>query len=287
MLFTARSRSPSPTLRTPQASPPASPVSSAPSTPPALRIDRLDLEDEHYVRFENYIDDNDIDADDDDNNDGNNNDDNANTAPSLPGVSQFWHDVQTNNRPVRTQVPRGFRSRLNEMRPLNLGRCDVPCPYCGAKHWIGERKSGSSKRNPVFQDCCKAGKIDIASLPDPPPLLMALWDGSDPRSAEFRKNIRKYNSAFAFTSFQYSQNQSVTALGGFQVFQIHGAAYHLQGHIGQAQPDKEPRFAQLYFYDADEVFIIYPPLSSITPFPLTRSLTLIIGQHLPAHSLQP
>jgi hypothetical protein len=87
---------------------------------------------------------------------------------------------------------------------------------------------------------------------DPPEPLKSLWDGTNPRSAEFRKHARKYNSAFAFASFQYGERGGPGPRRGIQTFQIQGAVYHLQGPLGPAPADKEPRFAQLYFYEPEE-----------------------------------
>jgi hypothetical protein len=122
---------------------------------------------------------------------------------------------------------------------------------------MNERKRNSSKAQPVFEKCCKGGRVKLPPLPDPPQPLKGLWDGTDRRSADFRKKARKYNSAFAFTSFQYGERNQGTARGGVQAFQIQGVTYHMQGPLGQARPGKEPRFAQLYFYEPDEVCMAF------------------------------
>jgi hypothetical protein len=49
-----------------------------------------------------------------------------------------------------------------------------------------------------------------------------------PKATEFRRNIRRYNGALAFTSAMY---QADTRVDGFVPFQIQGELYHLQGPL--------------------------------------------------------
>ena len=48
--------------------------------------------------------------------------------------------------------------------------------------------------------CCSSGKVQLASLQDPPLLLKSLLLGDSEKSRHFLANIRKYNSAFQMTS---------------------------------------------------------------------------------------
>lgn len=38
------------------------------------------------------------------------------------------------------------------------------CIYCGAKFWMDERDSNSSKFSPSFATCCAGGKVNLPSL---------------------------------------------------------------------------------------------------------------------------
>ncbi|KAF2183701.1 hypothetical protein K469DRAFT_582453, partial [Zopfia rhizophila CBS 207.26] len=63
----------------------------------------------------------------------------------------------------------------------------------------------------------------------------------------FRTNFRGYNSVFAFTSIDCTPiDRGITS--GVQVFQIHGAFYHVQRPL-EPEPGAAPRYAQLYFHD--------------------------------------
>jgi hypothetical protein len=50
----------------------------------------------------------------------------------------------------------------------DLGSMDVVCHWCGARHWMGERVSHSSRSNPIFPLCCNSGKVVLPFLRDPP-----------------------------------------------------------------------------------------------------------------------
>ena len=81
-----------------------------------------------------------------------------------------------------------------------MGRMDVPCSECGALHWICERLTRSSKRDPEFGTCCFIWKIKLPKVEDSPVELLNYLKGQDPISKSFRENIRQYNNALAMTS---------------------------------------------------------------------------------------
>jgi hypothetical protein len=137
----------------------------------------------------------------------------------------------------------------------NLGRMDVKCPDCHALHWMSERLTKSSKRNPKFGTCCLSGKISLPQL-DPPPIeLRNLLFGQDTDSKHFRQNIRKYNNALAMTSLGCETDHTVNEGGGGPyVFKVHGQLSH---HAGSLLPPEQgenngPSYAQLYIYDPAE-----------------------------------
>ena len=69
-------------------------------------------------------------------------------------------------------------------------------------------------------------------------------------SKHFRKNIRAYNSIFAFTSLGASIDHSINKSKGPKVFKICGQIYHLMGSL-LSEENQLPRFAQLYICDTD------------------------------------
>ena len=76
----------------------------------------------------------------------------------------------------------------------------VQCAHCHALHWRDEKTSGRGE-DLLFESCCKQGKVDIPLLMEPPQPLKDLFEGNDERSSHFLSKIRRYNAAFAFTSF--------------------------------------------------------------------------------------
>lgn len=122
---------------------------------------------------------------------------------------------------------------------------DVSCSDCGALHWLNERKSGSSKSAPKFSSCCKAGAVKLPAIRDPPAELQELYTSTNQDALQFRKHIRRYNGAFAFTSANYKADDRVS---GFGPFQIHGQLYHLQGPL-EPNGERAPEFAQVWILD--------------------------------------
>ena len=76
----------------------------------------------------------------------------------------------------------------------------VPCPFCGALHFIQERLTLSSQTNPVFGSCCLSGKISLPASVAPPEPLRALLDDLTPQAKEFRNHARAYNAALQMAS---------------------------------------------------------------------------------------
>jgi hypothetical protein len=87
---------------------------------------------------------------------------------------------------------------------------DVECPDCGALHWMAEKVVRSLKSAPRFSKCCKEGAVKLPAVKEPPDDLKELLTSQEPHAAEFRKNIRHYNSALAFTSVDYKVDSRTT-----------------------------------------------------------------------------
>lgn len=124
---------------------------------------------------------------------------------------------------------------------------DIACEFCSARHWIGEVVSGA---NQVFESCCKRGDVDLERLRPPLPFLRMLLEEATPRARSFRKNIRAYNSALAFTSVSYTKDTRTDLSRGLHCFQIHGELFHYQGPLAP-RSQEAPAFAQLFFYDPE------------------------------------
>ena len=131
----------------------------------------------------------------------------------------------------------------------DLGAMDVECDKCHALFWKEELLPPSLPRKlPNFSYCCKNGDIILPAFTNPPQLLRDLYMDRHELSSEFRKNIRQYNAALAFTSIVYIPDRRLGPNAGNRPFQIHGELYHLQGPL-HPRDDKRPRYAQLFLFD--------------------------------------
>ena len=124
---------------------------------------------------------------------------------------------------------------------------DKVCGHCGALHWVDER-ANRGRQSPRFETCCKQGAVSLNNLREPPALLRRLLTTADPESRKFRKSLRQYNAAFAFTSVNCNQDKHLSDQPGVTSFNIHGELYHLQGPLQTAE-DSVPQYAQLFFFD--------------------------------------
>ncbi|PKK59313.1 hypothetical protein RhiirC2_794998 [Rhizophagus irregularis] len=131
----------------------------------------------------------------------------------------------------------------------DLGRMDQVCAYCDSKFWMKEKDQRSTLISPTFTMCCAGGKVTLPPLLEPPSYLMELYTSSESDAKSFRKNIRRYNSLLACTSFGANVNDEFQNMG-ISNFSIHGQVYHL---IGPLLPEEGqvPKFAQLYIYDTE------------------------------------
>ncbi|KAL5699216.1 DNA helicase [Ranunculus cassubicifolius] len=126
---------------------------------------------------------------------------------------------------------------------------DVRCKHCNTLHWLDERLANSSVKNPLFGSCCLQGKVSLSPLSPLPPPIQSLYEGSDALSRSFREFIRSYNAVNAFSSLGVKINDRVLNGCGPSSFTIHGQLHHNVGSL-LPEPDKDPKYAQLYIYDA-------------------------------------
>ncbi|GKV10839.1 hypothetical protein SLEP1_g22150 [Rubroshorea leprosula] len=93
----------------------------------------------------------------------------------------------------------------------NLGPPQYECKDCKAILWGAERVDKTKQtKNPSFSLCCQEGKIKLTPFRKPPILLRRLLNPKgDQDSVVFRRNIRRYNGSFAFTTIGGNIDRSV------------------------------------------------------------------------------
>ncbi|KAG1449198.1 hypothetical protein G6F56_008716 [Rhizopus delemar] len=159
-----------------------------------------------------------------------------------------------NNEPPRQrgrkkQLPAAHISQLSRIKALDLGRMDQVCEDCGTKHWKGELPSNSTRNNKFWMSYCRAGAVKLDLLQEPPAYLQNLFLGAGAEERAFRNALRRYNSAFAFTSVGCDQPENSTNRN-LMPFQVHGEMYHLQEPLASG-PHNDARYSQLYIYDPE------------------------------------
>ncbi|KAL6556938.1 hypothetical protein OROHE_006814 [Orobanche hederae] len=133
----------------------------------------------------------------------------------------------------------------------DLGDADHKCEYCAALFWYNERlRSSYGSTRPKYSTCCLQGKIELPKMKKPPQLLLDLLSWKTPISNHFIKNIRSYNSMFAFTSLGGKIDSNPNMGTSPPIFKLHGQNYHLIGSLMPTE-DQAPKFAQLYIYDTE------------------------------------
>ena len=123
---------------------------------------------------------------------------------------------------------------LTEPEENYHGPMDVVCEHCGAPQFGSE--------SPTF--CCSNGSVKLPPLSTP-----AFGDGifSD---KEFRKNIRRYNSTFAFTSTRMKYDKELpNSKKGVYSYIITGEVCH---QIGPLLPEGAPKWLQRYFNSSED-----------------------------------
>ena len=101
---------------------------------------------------------------------------------------------------------------------------DSTCSYCHAFLYPSEVSGG--------RICCCKGKVVLAPMTPLPTELHQLFIRRDVFAQDFRKNIRAYNSAFAFTSLGVKLDHNLaSSRDGVYTFCIQGEMYHRIGSI--------------------------------------------------------
>jgi hypothetical protein len=158
--------------------------------------------------------------------------------------------LQRNGLNGATDGPAGLQTPPPDLPHHDLGPRDIVCPECGALHWKGEMLKSSTLRSPRFGMCCSEGDKILSRIMDPSEPLCRPLTYAEPDAIQFRKNIRRYNAAFAFTSLGMKLDDRLKG-DGLRPFQIHGEIHHQFGTL-EPEPGQSPVYAQHYLYDGDE-----------------------------------
>jgi hypothetical protein len=123
--------------------------------------------------------------------------------------------------------------------------------HCKALLWYEERiRPNKHTKNTSFGICCNNEKISLPAKPEPPAFLQELLGVDNQISKNYMKNIRSYNSMFAFTFTGGVVDKEINKGHRPYVFRMHDQNYH---HIGSLilEEGSKPRWAQLYIYDTE------------------------------------
>ncbi|WOG82720.1 hypothetical protein DCAR_0101888 [Daucus carota subsp. sativus] len=116
--------------------------------------------------------------------------------------------------------------------------------------WKEERVNKNVVRGtPEFSTCCGKGQIKLPKAPPTPSYLYQVYN--DPKKAKkFRKNIRMYNTMFAFTSMGGKVDHSINNGSSPYIYRLNGQNHHVFGSLIPNEGD-DPKFCQLYIYDTE------------------------------------
>ena len=154
-------------------------------------------------------------------------------------------------QPQQPQLISIARQPFNpRLATYSLEAFNIECTFCKASHQTDECLSGSSKIRPKFGICCYQGKITLPPLQEPPVELQGFYDREQLGSANFHKNIRRYNNALAFTSVGRQIDNSLNNGQGPYVFKMHGELIHkIRSLLPADNAEPTTVYAQLYLYD--------------------------------------
>ena len=125
----------------------------------------------------------------------------------------------------------------DEDKEYDLEDIDIQYPSCRTLFSKDELVPASnSKQQPNFNSCCKKSDITLPPFREAPPFLQHLLTSNDAVFREFPKNIRQYNTAFAYTSTVHKTDPRLDPNLTNTSFQIQGEFYYYQGPL---QPRKD------------------------------------------------
>lgn len=152
-------------------------------------------------------------------------------------------------KPLRRKKPKlaalcyysSFDEQITQMN--YIGKMNKKCSHCKALKFHGEIESM----------CCKKGAIKIPKFKTKrcPKEFLDLYSNKD-----FLKNIRAYNSIFAFTSVGATTTKKLNldkdlanGKGGVYTFRVQGTMCHRMGSLLPPGDNAKPQFAQIYIMD--------------------------------------
>ncbi|XP_035830876.1 uncharacterized protein LOC110866786 [Helianthus annuus] len=134
---------------------------------------------------------------------------------------------------------------------LDHGDQVITCEVCYAKLWDAEKGSGRKEGGKICHMlCCGYAKVVLPDYKTATPYYKSLFMSNDNESKHFLKNIRRYNSMFAFTSMGGKVDQTVNTGNAPFCYRISGENYHSIGSLVPPNGGK-PKFCQLYIYDTE------------------------------------
>ncbi|CAJ0884324.1 12732_t:CDS:2 [Entrophospora sp. SA101] len=162
-----------------------------------------------------------------------------NTGLDHSGEKRIRIQDEVSNAIDETSEERQRRLNRERQQQVVIHLTTVPLKTLKARiyPWSSQdERTGTSTRSPVFTTCCAKGKVFLPPIEELPYPLNILLTRTDPSARSFRKNIRSYNSALAFTSMGAKVDHSITGTSGIYSFRVHGKIYH---GIGTILPDNE------------------------------------------------
>lgn len=164
---------------------------------------------------------------------------------------------------------------------MDAGNPDKVCQQCNAMMWNAERNNkGLKHQQPTFSICCRNGQVSLPPERQPPPFLKELLSGG-PKTAHYKKNIRIYNSLYAFTSLGGKIDNNINRGRAPWTFKLSGQNYHLIGSICPVDGET-PKYCQLYVYDTENEIENRKnavPGSDATDPEIVEGLLLMLNEH--------
>nr|XP_011470726.1 PREDICTED: uncharacterized protein LOC101313170 isoform X1 [Fragaria vesca subsp. vesca] len=174
------------------------------------------------------------------------------------------------------------KRRARALRPtyVDFGDMTNVCVDCDALFWLPESKHVPRDARPIYTGCCQEGRIRLPSVKPTPDFLEYLLDPNNGiECVNFRKNIRGYNTMFAFTSIGANVDTTVNDGHGPYVFKISGQIYHLMGSLVPPQGEC-PKFAQLYIHDTEnEVVNRQRVIDGLDPDVISKLIDMFDGNN--------
>lgn len=94
--------------------------------------------------------------------------------------------------------------------------------------------------------------MDLERLPDPPPILKQLFEGTHELSNRFYDRIRYYNNCFSFASFNANLVNFNNRRPGPYCFKIQGQIYYQINTALYPAQHELPSYGQLFIVDSNE-----------------------------------